>query len=93
MTTDNKAPRDIVWVPEDFVFNSAEECLGVFPENGPACRFTTQSAYDKLQAELDEAREELKSVREIMHEGGNIIEQQRKQLADANARIEKCEGC
>lgn len=53
MTTDNKAPRDIIWVPEDFVFNSAEECLGVFSDNGPACRFPTQSAYDKLQSRLE----------------------------------------
>lgn len=46
---------EFFWVPEDCIFGTAEDCLGAFPDNGPACLVANHVEYEKLKAKLAKA--------------------------------------
>lgn len=76
MNTDNKAPRDIEWTAADIADHVQRSKL----DGGEL--FIEKSAYDKLQAELDETR---KQLNDFCFEHG-------KYAARMEQCLEKCEG-
>lgn len=80
-TPTDKSPRDVVWVPENFVFESAEECLGKFPDEGPACCFDTPSAYLAVKQELEAARE-------LFTQAHALLKSRDEQIADYRQALE-----
>ncbi len=47
------------WVPEDYIYDSASECLEKHPDAGPACAFMAPAAYDALAEKLKQVEAEL----------------------------------
>lgn len=56
MTTpdEQKPPREYFWVPEDAIFDRASDCLGKYPNHGPACLVAHHDFYDKAIRALQE---------------------------------------
>ncbi len=59
--------NEYFWVPEDCIFEDAQECIGKHPGT-PACLLASHVRYDELKKKLEIAREGLKVAQETIHD-------------------------
>lgn len=66
MTPPKPEAREFHWVPEDAMFECASDCLGKYPDMGPACLVANHSAYEELKAENEKLIKRIKALRKAL---------------------------